>query len=127
MNYYVAPTRVLDADFDLYQLKTNDKKEPVWFAAFIVALLIMNGVDGLMTIVWVTTARAVEINPLMALLLDIHPALFMGFKCTLVSLGAILLWRHRKNTLSVLSLATACAAYFIVLTHHWKIVLALAS
>ena len=90
-----------------------------------VMLIVMNAIDGLLTIFWVTTARAVEYNPLMALLLDIHPALFMGIKCALVSLGAILLLRHREHMLAVLSLATVCAVYVIVLTHHWQMILML--
>jgi hypothetical protein len=78
-----------------------------------------------LTIIWVTTERAVEYNPLMALLLSIHPALFMSIKCALVSAGAIVLLRHRDNILATLSLATVCAVYVMVLFHHWRMIFAL--
>lgn len=90
-------------------------------------LIVMNGLDGLLTLVWVATDRAVEANPLMAILLDIHPVLFMASKCALVSFGALLLWRHREHTLSVISLTAACVAYWMVLTHHWRMIVALAT
>jgi len=88
-------------------------------------LIIMNALDGAMTIFWVTTAQAVESNPLMALILEVHPAFFMALKCALVSLGALLLWRHRENNFALLSLGAMCAVYGGVLTHHWRMLVSL--
>jgi hypothetical protein len=103
----------------------SDKQRPLLFARLMAILIVMNGIDGLLTVFWVSTSQAVEANPLMALLLDIHPALFMALKCALVSFGAIVLWRHRKHTLAMFSLATVCAVYGMVLTHHWRMILVL--
>jgi hypothetical protein len=126
MEYCIASPKSTVAT-DLSRLRTSEKKEPIWFSGLLAMLIVMNGLDGLLTIVWVTTAQAVEANPFMAFLLDIHPVLFMASKCALVSFGALLLWRYRGHTLSVISLATACLAYWLVLTHHWQMILALAT
>jgi hypothetical protein len=124
MDYCAVPAKST-IETDLSRVPASEEKEPTWFAVLLAMLIVMNALDGLLTIVWVTAAQAVEANPLMAILLDIHPVLFMTFKCALVSLGAIILWRYRGNTFAMVSLAAACAAYLLVLTQHWQIILAL--
>jgi hypothetical protein len=111
---------------DIYASHGSDERQRFWFSAFLAALVVMNALDGLLTVLWVWIERAVEINPMMAIVLDIHPALFMSAKIALVSLGAILLWRYRTHAFAVLSLGAACVAYWVVLTHHWKMILAFA-
>jgi len=49
-------------------------------------LLLFNMVDGMLTIVWVGTGRAVELSPLMGYLIGIHPVLFKAPQLLLVSL-----------------------------------------
>jgi hypothetical protein len=50
-----------------------------------VALLnILNGLDCIFTILCVTSGEAVEVNPIMAYFLDIHPLVFVAVKLGLV-------------------------------------------
>lgn len=84
----------------------------------VAALILLNAVDGVMTIAWIETGRATEINPLMDLLIGIHPALFMTIKMLLVCLGTLLLWRFRYKTMAVASLYLCFTAYSIVILYH---------
>ena len=71
-----------------------------------------------MTIAWVESGRATEINPLMDLLIGIHPVLFMVTKILLVNLGALLLWRFRERTMAVGSLYLCLTAYSLLMLYH---------
>ena len=81
-------------------------------------LLLFNMVDGLLTIAWVESGRAVELNPLMDYLIGIHPVLFMAIKLLLVSLGSLLIWRYRDRFLAVASLYLCVTAYSLLMLYH---------
>ncbi len=81
-------------------------------------LLLFNMVDGMLTIAWVGTGRAVEVNPLMDYLIGIHPVLFMATKLLLVSLGILLIWRFRDRSLAVASLYLCVTAYSLLMLYH---------
>ena len=59
-------------------------------------LIALNIFDAIMTLIWTHYSIAEEANPLMMYLLEIHPALFLFIKITLVLLGVGLLWRIRQ-------------------------------
>ncbi|MCC7386193.1 MAG: hypothetical protein IT384_30400 [Deltaproteobacteria bacterium] len=89
-----------------------------WLERIIYAILILNVFDAFLTLYWVSTRQAIEWNPLMASLIEAHPVLFVLVKCTLVSLGSFLLWRHRKRPLAVISVFGAFLAYYWLLLYH---------
>jgi hypothetical protein len=100
-------------------LDNNDKLKGLIFF-----LILFNVLDGMMTIAWVGSGRATEANPLMELLIQIHPVLFMATKILLVGLGALLLWRFRDRALAVGSLYLCVAAYLLLMLYHGNGVLA---
>jgi hypothetical protein len=61
---------------------------------------------------------ATEINPLMAVLLNTNPFLFMLIKTLLVGLGAFVLWRLRSYSLAVSALYLCCMVYLGVIFYH---------
>jgi hypothetical protein len=91
-----------------------------WLRGVVAALLVMNLCDAILTIIVVTSGRAKEANPFMADLIESHPVNFAMVKMTLVSLGTILLWRHRKRPAAVMSIFIAFMAYYAVILHHLK-------
>lgn len=86
-----------------------------WIAKWI---LVLNLIDGVLTLVWVEFFQAGEANPMMRDLIQSSAVLFMGAKLTLVSLGTLFLWRLRHNVLAVVSLFLAFFAYYWVLLIH---------
>ncbi|MDJ0807350.1 MAG: DUF5658 family protein [Gammaproteobacteria bacterium] len=94
-------------------LDNNDK-----FKGLIFVLILLNVLDGTLTIAWIETGRAVEINPLMNMLIGVHPLLFMVIKILLVGLGAMLLWRFRDRAVALVSLYLCIAVYSVLMVYH---------
>ncbi|MCB1869355.1 MAG: hypothetical protein KDI43_12745 [Gammaproteobacteria bacterium] len=90
-----------------------------WLRGMVIALVMLNAIDGVLTIVWIETGRFTEANPLMDLLLTNDPVLFISVKMLLVCLGILLLWRCRDSGLAVISIFFCFTAYCYVLTFHF--------
>lgn len=86
-----------------------------WLTWLLCGLVIFNGLDGILTLVWVYRSSAVEANPLMAYLIDLHPVIFISMKNVLVSLGAVLLWRLRSHSLASAGIVLAFSMYCSVM------------
>ncbi len=89
-----------------------------WLKGIIAAVFLMNIADGLLTLYWVLTERAVESNPLMAALIEIDPVLFMVVKIGLVLMGSALLWRFRFRATAVLGTFLVFFVYYGILIYH---------
>jgi hypothetical protein len=89
-----------------------------WLKGIVAAVLVLNLLDAIFTIIVVVTHRAVEANPMMADLVQDSPWLFMVVKLALVSLGSYLLWKLRRRVFSVLAIFLAFLIYYFVLLYH---------
>ncbi len=89
-----------------------------WLQVTVGLLIVMNAVDGVLTILWVDSGRLTEANPMMEILLSTHPVLFMTVKLTLVCLGTLLLWRLRHLPVAIFSIFLCFAAYLSVVVYH---------
>jgi hypothetical protein len=102
--------------FGTVAVGTHDQFE--WLNGIAKWILILNRLDGILTLVWVDFFSAGEANPLLSDLVHSSAVLFMGVKLTLVSLGTLFLWRYRSNPLAVTSLFLAFFSYYWVLLIH---------
>jgi len=100
----------------LFQDFFNELKLVIYF------IFVLNVLDGVLTIISVSTGKALEFNPLMAYLINYHPVLFMICKQLLVYLGSVILWRFRENMLAVFSIFGICLMYYINIFHHLRII-----
>ncbi|MCB1751255.1 MAG: hypothetical protein KDI74_05980 [Gammaproteobacteria bacterium] len=91
-----------------------------WLRGIVIGLIMLNAIDGVLTIVWIETGRFTEANPLMDMLLNTNPVLFISVKMALVCLGTVLLWRCRDSGLAVISIFFCFTAYCYVLTFHFN-------
>jgi hypothetical protein len=89
-----------------------------WLLGIAKALLVLNLLDGVFTLIWVQHFGAGELNIMMSDLVHTNALLFMLVKLTLVSLGTLMLWRNRSNPLAVVSLFFAFFSYYLVLLIH---------
>lgn len=101
---------------ELFKDFFNELKLVIFF------IFVLNVLDGVLTIISVSTGRALEVNPLMAYLIHYHPVLFMVCKQLLVYLGSFILWRFRENILSIVSIFGIFLMYYINLFHHLRII-----
>jgi len=89
-----------------------------WLYGIAQALLVLNLLDGIFTLVWVQYFSAVEVNVMLRDLVHDNMLRFMLVKLTLVSLGTLYLWRNRDRPLAVISIFIAFFAYYLVLLYH---------
>jgi hypothetical protein len=82
------------------------------------AVLVLNLIDAVMTMIWVLRGDATEANPMMEVVLREHPVLFVATKLGLVSLGSYLLWQHRRKGAAVIAIFVAFLVYYAILTVH---------
>jgi hypothetical protein len=89
-----------------------------WLDGIVRAVLVLNLLDALFTLLWVSAGLATEANVLLETLAHGHPVLFVTVKLGLVSLGSILLWWRRDRPLAVISLFAAFLVYYLILLYH---------
>ncbi|MCB1761073.1 MAG: hypothetical protein KDI68_14985 [Gammaproteobacteria bacterium] len=95
-----------------------EKHEFPWLRTVVIGLVLLNALDGILTIVWVETGYFTEANPLMDQLLQANPVLFISVKMLLVCLGILLLWRCRERSVAVASIFLCFGAYLVVMGIH---------
>jgi hypothetical protein len=95
-----------------------------WLNAIIKAVLVLNLVDAIFTLVWVWAGLATEANALMAGLVERHPVVFVAAKLGLTSLGSILLWRLRRHPIAVVGIFGVFLVYYWVLIYHLSYLIA---
>ncbi len=79
---------------------------------------VMNVADGLMTILWVSSQLAIEANPMMDVLLQIHPGLFLLGKVGLVTGGLLILAQRRNQVAAVLGIILVFIVYSLIIAYH---------
>lgn len=89
-----------------------------WMSYLIGAIFVLNAIDAVATVTWVSAGMAYEANPLMAQLLEVHPVVFVATKLTLVGLCVYLLWRHCDRTLSVVATIALFGLYYALIVYH---------
>ena len=85
---------------------------------FAAAILILNLLDGILTLIAVQAGAATEANPLMATSLNWGGLWFIVVKMTLVSLGVSVLWRSRRHLVAASGLVGLCLFYVLILAYH---------
>lgn len=78
----------------------------------------LNLIDGLFTVIWTYTGKAIEVNPLMSALIGVNPILFILVKIVLVNLGCLLLYHLRSRRLSIHFAVLALVVYAAIGAYH---------
>lgn len=89
-----------------------------WLHGIVKAVLVLNLMDALFTLVWVRAGLAREANPLMERLVNEHAVGFVLIKLGLVGLGSWLLWKRRERPAAVLGIVAVFLAYYLLLLYH---------
>ena len=88
---------------------------------YISLLFVLNYVDALFTLIWVSLGIASEANPLMEVLIH-DPVLFVFVKVVIVSLGCYLLHRYSYKRFAQWAIRVGFASYMCILGIHSMIV-----
>ena len=91
-----------------------------WVCGIIRAILILNLLDAILTMLWVHTGLAQEANPLLKPIVYHHALLFITVKVALGSFGTWLLWQYRHRALAVIGTFSVFIAYYAVFLHHLR-------
>jgi hypothetical protein len=91
-----------------------------WLHGLIQVILILNLLDAVLTLFWVRTGLAEEANAFLQLIVNGHAVAFVAAKTTVVSLGSLLLWKHRYHPLAVIGLFSAFIVYYCLFLHHLR-------
>jgi hypothetical protein len=89
-----------------------------WLLRIASAVVILNLVDAIFTLVYVNGNVAVESNPLMKVALATSPVAFMITKLSLVSLCVFLLWRFGHRRSAMVGLVGSTVMYVILIGYH---------
>ena len=94
---------------------------PSLLRVIVLAILLLNLLDAVLTLVWVHAGIAEEANLLLAHVLEKSSVGFVLVKMSLVSLGLILLWQQRSRLLARAGFAVALFAYSALFVYHLAI------
>ena len=89
-----------------------------WLHGIVKAVLVLNLLDALFTLLWVRSGLASEANPLIARLVNENAVGFVLVKLGLVGLGSWLLWNRRQRPVAVIAIVAAFLIYYFVLLYH---------
>jgi uncharacterized membrane protein len=89
-----------------------------WLQGIVKAVVVLNLLDALFTLVWVRSGLAREANPLIDQLVNEHAVGFVLVKLGLVGLGSWLLWHRRQRPAAVIAIVAAFLAYYLILLYH---------
>ena len=89
-----------------------------WLEGIVKAVLVLNLVDAVLTLIWIQAGLATEANPVMAELVNNSPVAFVLSKVALVSLGSALLWRFRSRPLAVVGIFAVFLVYYVLILYH---------
>ena len=81
-------------------------------------VIVLNGLDAILTMLWVYSGQATEANPLMANLLNSHPVLFVLVKILLVGLGSLVLYKRREHQFAAVGIVGLFIVYYGILIYH---------
>ena len=99
-------------------MEIGTEKQIGWLRTMIFLVFLLNAVDAVFTVYWITGAESWETNPLMDLLLGIHPVVFVAVKLLLVALASVLLWRYRRQRVAVIGIFGLFIVYYWLLIGH---------
>jgi Domain of unknown function (DUF5658) len=99
-------------------LRVGTSRHFRWLGWIVGAVLMLNLLDAGLTVLWVHADLADEANPLIRLLVEEHPAVFVIAKMALVGLGTALLWMRRHRPAAVVGIFAVFLVYYALLLYH---------
>lgn len=90
----------------------------VWLDRCARLVVIANGVDAVLSLLWIHLGTATEANPLLAPYVVAQPIIFVAAKSALVSLGVLLLLRHGVRAGACLALGACSVLYVGICSYH---------
>lgn len=95
-----------------------DSRASFYLSPASVALLMLNLMDGLFTLLFLQLGVAEELNPLMRVAYEQSPLVFMFSKLVIVNAGLWLLCLHRRLKASRIAIRAGAVVYGIIVVYH---------
>lgn len=84
----------------------------------LIAIMVFNCLDAILTIIWIQQGLATEANPIMNEALSQGIFDFFLVKFSLVSLGCFGLWKAREKLFAKISITVCVFLYTVLLFYH---------
>ena len=91
-----------------------------WLHGIVKAVLVLNLIDAILTLIWVRSGLATEANTLIDELVNENAVAFIAIKLGLVALGSWLLWERRRHPFAVVGIFAVFLAYYAILLYHLR-------
>lgn len=91
---------------------------PTLLYTYLCGIIILSGLDCILTLIWIESGAAIEVNLFLGALLEIHPLLFTTVKILLVSIGVSILWYFRDNRFIMPGATIAFSVYVCTIVWH---------
>jgi len=91
-----------------------------WLDGIVKAVIVLNLLDLIFTLYWVSAGWAEEANLLLQDMVNNQPVLFVLTKIALVSMGSFLLWKHRSHPFAVVGIFLIFLTYYFTLLVHLR-------
>ncbi len=101
-------------------MQVGNARQFGWLRGIVALVLILNLLDAVLTIYWLTAGRAEEANPVMAWFLGYGEVPFVVAKIAVVSLASYGLWRWRRQPIAVVGVFVVFLAYYFLLLYHLR-------
>ena len=89
-----------------------------WLDFMLKSVLVLNLLDGILTLVWVKNGFAEEANLFLRGLVHNSPVVFILVKISIVSICSFVLWENRKHPFAVKGLFLVFAIYSAIFLYH---------
>jgi len=89
-----------------------------WVDFMLRSVLVLNLLDGILTLVWVKQGLAEEANLFLRGLVHNNPVAFILVKISLVSICSLVLWKNKKQPFAVQGLFLVFAIYSAIFLYH---------
>ena len=89
-----------------------------WLQGLVKAVLILNLLDAVLTLIWIYAGLAHELNPLLRELIESSPITFIIVKLGLVGLGSLILWKYRQRKIAVIAIVLIFLLYYALFLWH---------
>ncbi len=96
-----------------------------WLDFMLKSVLILNLLDGILTLAWVKNGFAEEANLFLRGLVHNSPVGFILVKISLVSICSLVLWKNRKHPFAVKGLFLVFTIYSAIFLYHMHFLLIL--
>ena len=114
-----CPEKKTEITIDTGLINSLDNLPPfAWVKFFLKSIIVLNLLDGILTLVWVKYGLAEEANLFLRGLVHNQPVTFILLKISVVTLCCLFLWKNRSHPFAEKGLFIVFSIYSAIFVYH---------